>query len=220
MIGVDISDVSLEIARNKAAAGNVANVQFIEADVTRVGDLEVVKEVVESGGFDTITCAAAAVLIEDLATAVKHWAGLLKTNGRIIFDTPSAFSFIQGMLLEKVGKEIGIPVPFSRTSMASLDEVKKLLSDAELDASKSFVLRDYAEKEEWIETAEGKAVEEWEKMVSEKKFFQRNYLDRVAAEGLTEKAKRVFVKELGRLGGSEGRVKQESRFNVGVGKKQ
>jgi hypothetical protein len=88
-----------------------------------------------------------------------------------------------------------------------------------LDASESFVSREYGEKEEWIETAESKAVEQWERMVKERNFFQRDYLDLLAREGLLEKGKYIFVKELERLGGSDGRVKQELRFNVGIGRK-
>lgn len=214
VIGVDISPISLAIAREKAGKENLRNVNFFEHDIGNLDGFENI----QPGTFDIITCVAAFVLLENPKAVVQHWANLLKPGGRLIFDVPTPNSLVRGYILDKVGLEIGVFVPYSRAALDSHAKVVQLLIDGGLDASQTFLSKDYIEEKSALETHGEKAELVWNDMVRERRWFQSWYLDLL--EGETEaNAKEIFLRELRAMAGEDGLVKEEMRLHVAVGVK-
>jgi len=141
VIGVDISTVSLDIARSKARKEDLP-VTFHDHDISNLTGLEGIIE----GIFDVITCASAMVLLEDPAASVKHWATLLKAGGKLIFDTSTNDSLVVGRCFDVVKQELNMfTVNGSKTAIGTVPKVKQMLVDAGLDPTQTFVSRQYDE---------------------------------------------------------------------------
>lgn len=140
VFGVDISSVSLAIARAKAKKAGV-EVQFLEHDISKLHDLE--SYGVKENTFDVITCASALMLVADPGPAAKAWAKLLRKGGRIIVDVPTRDSNIQALVLERVAKRMGTEVIYERDRLESMQKLTQLLVDAGLDLQDSFVADHY-----------------------------------------------------------------------------
>ncbi|KUJ07286.1 S-adenosyl-L-methionine-dependent methyltransferase, partial [Mollisia scopiformis] len=139
VIGVDISPVSLKIAREKALKEGL-KINFVEHDIENVEGLEA--DGIEERKFDIVTCASAVPVLEHTAEAVKGWAKLLKKGGTLIFDVPSGGTLIKNVLLDRVAQDLKVPL-FNHSLTDSTDKVRKLLTDAGLDASGTFVTEAY-----------------------------------------------------------------------------
>jgi ubiquinone/menaquinone biosynthesis C-methylase UbiE len=209
VVGVDISDHSLAIARGKATNGNLS-ITFIHHDIE---NLEAVKEI-QTESFDIIICASAFTLLGNPANAVKRWAPLLKTGGKMIFDVPTKDPKVAGYLLDIVAAELDTPVVFDRLSLDSVEKLKQLVDDAGLDSSESFGSRTYEETE--IDAANASQI--FDKYVGQEEWFGGGYsaLDDPAVRGL---ANRSFCEKMREQAGENGMIKEKLRFNVAVGKK-
>ncbi|KAH7381762.1 S-adenosyl-L-methionine-dependent methyltransferase [Cadophora sp. MPI-SDFR-AT-0126] len=213
VIGVDISPVSLEIARSKAHKENLS-VTFLEHDIGNLTGLDRIKE----GSFDVITCASAMVFLEDPAASVKHWATLLKAGGKLIFDTSTNDSLVVGRCFDVVKQELNLfSVYGSKTAMGTVPKVKQMLMDAGLDPSDTFVSRQYNEFKTVEEVDAAKGGDLFEDTMGRDGWVKRWY-EELKKPGVREKAKDIFCQELNKMADENGIVKSHFRFNVAVGR--
>ncbi|KAH6671729.1 S-adenosyl-L-methionine-dependent methyltransferase [Halenospora varia] len=210
VIGIDISGGSLVVAADKAKKLGI-EIDFVEHDIS---DLEGVNGIKE-GYFDVITCAAALVLIEDPGNAVKNWSRLLKKGGKLIFDVETPDSNIKAVVLNRVAKELGYPVTFDRSKLDTPEKVKKLLTDAGLDASESFRSPDYGGGEIYAVEDAGKI---FDGLAGKNNMYESWYS--TIKEGDNGKAAReTFVRECGKLSSPDGKVHDHLTFLMAVGRK-
>jgi ubiquinone/menaquinone biosynthesis C-methylase UbiE len=209
VVGVDISGDSLSIARSKAEKKNL-NVRFFQHDIAALDELDEL----EKGSFDIVTCASAFVLFEDPESVVKGWAKLLKTGGKIIFDVPTWNSMVGGWVLNVIGHKLNMPVVYDRTRVDSIEKVKALLIDAGLDDSETFVSESYNDKE--LDAQD--AGDMFEEIVGRKGWFEEVYagFKDPAKKG---PAKEMFCQEMKKLADNDGKILEEMKFTMAVGKK-
>lgn len=116
---IDISSRMIEIAKGKAADGNVANVIFLQADIF--------DERYERESFDAILAFNMLHTVPDPQAVVRRVLELLKPGGTFISVTPclaGRMSFLVGLqiLLVRLLLKIGvIPVPIRRLKKSDLD---------------------------------------------------------------------------------------------------
>jgi ubiquinone/menaquinone biosynthesis C-methylase UbiE len=215
VIGVDISPASLEIARGKVENEGLRNVKFIEGDIGDLVSEWAENEGIKEGMFDTITCASAFVLIEDQAGAVKSWTKLLKRGGKVIFDIPTGDSMVRGLALERIAEQLGIRRQYTRERIDSGEKVRALLTGAGLDDDDFFVSESYNDGE--LLSVKG-AGDTFDAMAAEKKWF-RGWYDDVEKPGMMERAKELFCREIERLAGEDGQVRDWMKFYMAVGER-
>jgi ubiquinone/menaquinone biosynthesis C-methylase UbiE len=75
VIGIDIADKALEIARGKALKAGFPNVSFEEQD----GHYPKF----EDGAFDVVTCASALFGFQDIPGALREWRRVLRPGGKV-----------------------------------------------------------------------------------------------------------------------------------------
>ena len=106
VVGVDVSDGMLEVARRKCRQEGL-DVVFVNRDVRDLDGLGMGLLPEGSKGFDVITCASALVLIRNPLEAVRHWASLLAPGGRLITDIPCEHTNLVWHILTDVVLEVG-----------------------------------------------------------------------------------------------------------------
>jgi len=79
VIGIDVADKLLEVARAKADSAGLSNVEY------RVGDAEVLE--FKDASFDAVICASSIFLFRDIPKALLEWHRVLKTGGTIAFSS-------------------------------------------------------------------------------------------------------------------------------------
>lgn len=208
VIGVDISADSLAIARLKAERENL-NIKFIRHDIAALHELEELE-----GDFDLITCASAFILLQDPVAVMKGWARLLKSEGRVIFDVPASGSMIVGYVLNIVGNKLKVPLPFNQVTLRSLEAVKQLLAEAGFEASGCFTTKSYGDTVLVAENTD----EMFEGIVSRKEWFGGAYAG-FNAPTVKEVAKEMFSVEMKKLADEDGKIKEQLKFNMAVGRK-
>ncbi len=120
VLGVDLSEGMLIEARRKAAALDLANVEFALADAERLG--------LPGEGFDHVFCASALVLMADIPGALRHWLGFLKPGGLVAFDTPSR-PFGVSQLIADIAAEHGVHLAYADVADTP-DKCRALLREA------------------------------------------------------------------------------------------
>jgi ubiquinone/menaquinone biosynthesis C-methylase UbiE len=75
VIGIDIADKALEIARGKALKAGLANVSFEEQDGHHPK--------FEDCFFDVVTCASALFGFQDIPGALREWRRVLRPGGKV-----------------------------------------------------------------------------------------------------------------------------------------
>lgn len=206
MVGVDISKASIAIAKEKAEKEAV-DVTLIHHDIDSLKGSGI-----EEGYFDVIIC----VLLEDPAIAVREWARFLKPQGKIIFDVLTNKTSIVGYVLEVVAERLHMSsVPHQRMKFSSPEAVCKLLVDARLNADESFLSEDDGGRTLAVENA----AELFVGMVQQSNWFEWAY-GRFQAPDIQAAARNVFCKKLNAIADDNGKIQEELRFHVGVGKKE
>jgi SAM-dependent methyltransferase len=104
------------------------NVQFYNHSIT---DLDLLPELREQF-FDAITCASALVLLPRPEAAIEQWTRYLKPGGRLITDATHPGVLLPGMVLERVGRTLNLPVPSYREPFQSPDDLAKIMRAAGL----------------------------------------------------------------------------------------
>lgn len=141
VVGVDISPGMLAVARQKLTAGTAPNranstssdllidtaaeeeeepadpdrwkhVRLFEHSATELDSLDEVAEL--KGTFDFITVASTLVLLPEPDVAIRGWLSYLKPGGILAVDVAHPQNLIAGIVLERVGRRMGVNVPYHR----------------------------------------------------------------------------------------------------------
>jgi ubiquinone/menaquinone biosynthesis C-methylase UbiE len=70
VVGVDVSTGMLQEAKRKSALQGSGRIKWVEHDISNLDNVEVVQQVVQSGGFDLIMCCSALVLLANPASSI------------------------------------------------------------------------------------------------------------------------------------------------------
>ena len=134
--GVDIAGAMLMEAEKKFVTieeqGHGLKLQFIKHDIADLKSCAELKG--REGTFDAVVIASALVLLQDPWHAVRDWVHVwLRPGGRLIADAPHPSNHLEGMVLERTYRRLGIPPPYNRIWMKSGDSLKQLFQDLDLE---------------------------------------------------------------------------------------
>ncbi|KAF9631164.1 putative protein-l-isoaspartate(d-aspartate) o-methyltransferase protein [Lasiodiplodia theobromae] len=104
------------------------HVRLFEHSVTDLDSLDALAA--EKGSFDLITMASALVLLPDPEAAIRSWLPYLKPGGLLALDVPHPQNQLAGIVLERVGRRMGVAVPYHRTWVLDELSLPDLLSGA------------------------------------------------------------------------------------------
>jgi ubiquinone/menaquinone biosynthesis C-methylase UbiE len=79
VVAVDLADRLLEIARHKAAARNLANIEFRHGDMENLG--------YPDQHFDAVICVFAIFFVPDVAKQIRELWRMVRPNGRLAITT-------------------------------------------------------------------------------------------------------------------------------------
>src|SRR5215472_14169271 len=79
VLGVDLAENLIHLARKKAGLRSLSNIEF------RIGDFEALSAVVET--FDAVICVFGIFFVPDMPAAVRHLWGLLRPGGTLVITT-------------------------------------------------------------------------------------------------------------------------------------
>lgn len=97
VIGIDIADKALEIARGKAQKASLKNISFEEQDGHHPK--------FEDGAFDVVTCASALFGFQDIPGALREWRRILRPGGKVAICTYGReFRSVSTMLRNTIAK--------------------------------------------------------------------------------------------------------------------
>ncbi len=126
VIGIDIADKLLDVAKEKATSAGLSNVEY------RVGDAEALE--FDDASFDALICASSIFFLRDIPKALHEWHRVLKVGGTV------AFTSFGPRLLQPVIKPFGErlsrydgqapPVPSFLESTDTPDKCRELLKRA------------------------------------------------------------------------------------------
>ncbi|MDJ0578463.1 methyltransferase domain-containing protein [Crocosphaera sp.] len=119
VIGVDIAELMLKKAQEKAQILNLNNLEFLEADIE---NLELPKQ-----KFERISCCAAMVMFNDISNLLNRCYDWLKLGGKIGFNYWSETSFIEGYTLSKIAPKYNINFPHWHKKIGSKETCYNLL---------------------------------------------------------------------------------------------
>lgn len=100
VLGVDISEGMLAIARRQPPSSTAAPCRFLEADIETTD--------FPPGAFDGILCSSAIIWLADIPAALATWHRWLTPGGRLGFHAFSERSFVTGCLLQQVAPRHGV----------------------------------------------------------------------------------------------------------------
>jgi ubiquinone/menaquinone biosynthesis C-methylase UbiE len=206
VIGVDISEGMLAVARQKSKSKSLA-VEFINHDITDLSDLQLLPN--GARGFDVITCAAALVLMEDPLQAIKHWASLLAPGGRLVTEIPTANASIAINIMGAIQDEVGQSLKWDQSWADSAETLEKLLTDGGLVVERVSTTESYATSKHHIDDA----TLLFDRAVAGP--MMRNF----GVDGIRAKAEALFLQRFKTMAGTDGVVHQDVSFYVGIGKK-
>lgn len=193
----------LNIAKQKAHDQNI-DIEWHEHDISNLTSLD-------PGTFDLVTCASALVLLPSPSSAIKHWASLLKLGGLLMTDVHVPSSNVITDTFAHIGPDVGELLQWDSTKFTSLESLSGMFEDAGLEVENAWKSEVFAWREidVHVEMAE-KAFEE---------ALQSPMFANFGREEIKEKAKVAFVKRLDTLGGQKGRLIEEIRFWMWIGRK-
>jgi len=123
VIGCDLSTGMLDVARQRAAAAGVTNVEFVRADV-QIADL---------GSFDRVISRNGVMFFGDPAAAFANLARMLRPGGRLVVQVWQAYEEQEWL---RTFREVAGPVPPLPTegptpvSLADPAKIERLLTAA------------------------------------------------------------------------------------------
>lgn len=128
VVGVDISTGMLAQAHAKLKDHTLKNVKFRNHSITELDSLSDLEE----NTFDAITCASALVLLPRPEAAIKPWTKYLRSGDRLITDATHPRVLLPGMVLERVGRTLDLPIPSYREPFQQPDDLAKVMRTAGL----------------------------------------------------------------------------------------
>lgn len=121
LVGIDISEGMLNIARSKIPDSPIKNIHF------ELADGEALPFPLES--FDVILCGSAFIWMSDLHSTLTHWKAHLKPEGKIGFHAFSEDAFVTGVVAQKVLLKYGVSYLMSKPT-GSIEKCHLLLEQA------------------------------------------------------------------------------------------
>ncbi|KAK9828128.1 hypothetical protein WJX81_008199 [Elliptochloris bilobata] len=120
VLGVDLTDTMLAVARKKAEQQGLRNVRF------EVGDVDALA--LPPGGFDAALCSNGMLYFQDIAGALCQVVRWLRRGGRLVFNTPVAPMFKATSVLHQLVQEHhGLPLVDAGMPLADPPTVRALL---------------------------------------------------------------------------------------------
>lgn len=129
VVGVDLSDGMLQVARDKAAG--VHNVTFVQANAIQLP--------LADASFDLVVCASGLFFVPDMPAALREWRRVLRPGGQVLYSSygPGLMGDLPGRwrtCLEGHGVQPGFP-PLGR--IPSLEAAKALLDEAGFEQTRA-----------------------------------------------------------------------------------
>jgi ubiquinone/menaquinone biosynthesis C-methylase UbiE len=205
VVGIDISDGMLNVARRKADTAGL-EVSFENQDISDLTDWEIQQGQGPPGGlFDVITCASALILLQDPVVAVRSWKTRLRpTSGRFIMDVQTKDANVVMNIFAAIAPQLGESVPWDARRWHALHALEQVAVDAGLKVEKAFETQPYAVTHYEVTRAPDvfrRAVE----MTMFKNFGQA---------AIRERAEKLFVDKYAKLAGPAGTIIEECRYWV------
>jgi ubiquinone/menaquinone biosynthesis C-methylase UbiE len=126
VVGIDVEDNWLDIARKKAKSAGLSNIEY------RQGNAQALD--FDDGSFDVVTCASSIMLFEDVPGALRECCRVLKTGGTLALTSfgPRLLQPVLKPLGECLSRYDGQPpaVPFFVESTDSPEKCRGLLQNA------------------------------------------------------------------------------------------
>jgi ubiquinone/menaquinone biosynthesis C-methylase UbiE len=204
VVGVDVSKGMLDIARQKSLEQST-DVEWYEHDVSDLTPLNLGS----AGGFDVITCASALVLLPSPSTALRNWTQVLKPGGCMMTDVHVPSSNIVMDIFTSIGPNVGETLKWDMTLFRTQASLCKLFEDAGLEVEQAWESEVYGSKEIDVEDAEGI----FEEAVQNPMFAN------FETEEVRGRARVEFIRRLKGLGGTEGKLREETRYWMCIGRK-
>ncbi|EXJ68401.1 uncharacterized protein A1O5_08193 [Cladophialophora psammophila CBS 110553] len=204
VVGIDISEGMLNVARRKAEAAGL-EIAFLNHDVSDLSGLDIVpKDHSDRLLFDVITCASALILLPDPLQAVKNWKSVLRPGGRLITDVQTKDANVVMNIFSAIASAVGETVPWHLHLWQSQQALATLMLDAGFHVERIFETEAYARTHYHL----GTASELFEKAVNNAMFkgFGR-------AE-VREKAKELFIQKFAEIAGLKGTIDEETTYWV------
>ncbi|ETI23962.1 hypothetical protein G647_05769 [Cladophialophora carrionii CBS 160.54] len=205
VVGVDISEGMLTVARRKAAAAGLDDVRFFNHDIS---DLAAIRDdILPDGaeGFDVITCASALVLLPDPLRAVRNWQALLRPQGgRLVTDVQTKDANLVMNVFSDIASRVGESVPWNSELLRSQRELERLAVHAGLDVQTVFETDAYAKTRYHVDDAR----QIFDQAVGKAMFSNFGRAD------IREQARDLFVQRFTDMAGSAGSIEEETRFWV------
>ena len=203
--GIDISDSMMALAKEKAEREGL-DIKWLFYDIADLETCEGLRE----GGYDLITCCSALVLLDDPVSAVREWMKLLKPGGKFMTDVPTEDCYISGLIIEEVGKEVGIEVPWNRLWVRNKDSLRQLMEEAGLVVERCWTSEEYGLKKEYAADS-GEAVFD--------KTVESPMLEWLRMSESRERAKEVFKEKFAKRVGATGVVTDDTHLYVAIGRR-
>ena len=151
---------------------------------------------------------------------LKHWTTYLKPGGRLIADVPATTSMLTLKTFDEIAPEFGIQMLGGRRWIQGPESLKEIMDEAGLET-------EITEKGIWdgipartdMLGSKGKAVWTVEEgvLAFDKEVEKGNGFLKLGEEE-RRRARSRFVQEWGKMVGSDGLMREEGRFYVGVGR--
>ena len=125
VIGVDISALMLEQARDKAEALDLGNVEFQLADAELLN--------FPANSFDRILCANTFPWLENKAATLRLWHQFLKADGLIGVHTPAETAYVGYVVFREVLARYGVVLEPSNR-LGTLEACRNLFLNAGFEA--------------------------------------------------------------------------------------
>jgi ubiquinone/menaquinone biosynthesis C-methylase UbiE len=210
VVGVDISDGMLTVARRKAQTAGL-DVRFFNhdiSDLSAIRDEIMPREGAADGfdGFDVITCASALVLLPDPLTALKNWKALLRPGGRgrLVTDVQTKDANVVMNIFSDIASRVHVSVPWNSELLQSQETLAKLARDAGLDVQSIFETEAYATTRYHRDDA---------RQVFEQAIGKSMYSNFGRAD-IRDEARQLFVQRFADMAGTAGSIEEETRYWV------
>jgi ubiquinone/menaquinone biosynthesis C-methylase UbiE len=121
VVGIDISDGMLSVARRKIEALGFSNIELQLADAEALN--------FPANSFDVVLCSSAFIWMSNLTAALGLWYQFLKPGGLIGFHAFADTAFVGGVIAQKVAEKYGISLAFSKPT-GTVEKCHHLLAEA------------------------------------------------------------------------------------------
>jgi ubiquinone/menaquinone biosynthesis C-methylase UbiE len=223
VVGVDISTGMLAQAHAKLKNLTTNNIKFYNHSITELGSLSELQE----RTFDAIACASALVLLPHPEAAIEQWAKYLKPGGRLITDATHPRVLLTGIVLEKVGRALNLPVPSYREPFQRPEDLETImraaaLVDVEVTRISQLKSRDGSDDIRSFLAGSGQPLIARTYTVADAAAVFENQVgspfgECMANEPLRSKAKALFEREWESLANDQGLLTEVDEVFVGVG---